>query len=93
MWYIPTQKYLYTDTHFIVCIFTQPLNMSRIWHKVNFFKQSLTGFNSKFSFSKTGCHTKVKGPSLCYNFPIVGERIVGCIPFPRILVLCEIQTT
>ena len=26
------------------------------------FKQSLTGLNSKFSFSQTGCHTTVKSP-------------------------------
>ena len=26
------------------------------------FKQSLTGLHSEFSFSKTGCHTKVKVP-------------------------------
>ena len=29
------------------------------------FKRSLTGLNSKFSFL-TGCHTKVKEPSLPY---------------------------
>ena len=28
----------------------QPLHSGRIWHKVNF-KRSLTGLNSKFSFS------------------------------------------
>ena len=34
-----------------IIIFTQPLRSGRIWHKVNFFKQSLTGLNSEFSFS------------------------------------------
>ena len=29
----------------------QPLRSGRIWHKVNFFKRSLTGLNSEFSFS------------------------------------------
>ena len=29
----------------------QPLRSDRIWHKVNFFKRSLTGLNSEFSFS------------------------------------------
>ena len=29
----------------------EPLHSGRIWHKVNFFKQSLTGLNSEFSFS------------------------------------------
>ena len=32
-------------------LFTQPLRSGRIWHKVNFFKRSLTGLNSEFSFS------------------------------------------
>ena len=34
-----------------IIIFTQPLRLGRIWHKVNFFKQSLIGLNSEFSFS------------------------------------------
>ena len=29
----------------------QPLRSGRIWHKVNFFKRSLAGLNSEFSFS------------------------------------------
>ena len=34
-----------------VILFTQPLRSGRVWHKVNFFKQSLTGLNSELSFS------------------------------------------
>ena len=30
-------------------------------------------------------------PSLLYYLPIAGGRIIGFIPFPRVLVLCEIQ--
>ena len=48
-----------------------------------FFKRSLTGLNSKFSFSKICCL------SLPYYLPIAGGRIIGFIPFPRVLVLCE----
>ena len=29
--------------------------------------------------------------SLPYYFPIAGGRIIGFIPFPRVLVLCEMQ--
>ena len=29
----------------------QPLRSGRMWHKVKFFKRSLTGLNSEFSFS------------------------------------------
>ena len=56
------------------------------------FKQSLPGFNSEFSFSYTSCLTKAEEPSLSYYLPIAGERIIGFIPFPRVLVLCEMQS-
>ena len=61
-----------------------------MWQKINF-KQSLTGLNSEFSLS-TGCSTKVKEPSLSYYLPIAGERIVGFIPYSRLLVLCKMRT-
>ena len=37
----------------VICVshIYQPLRLGRIWHKVNFFKQSLTGLNSELSFS------------------------------------------
>ena len=57
-----------------------------------FFKWSLTGLNSEFSFSKTSCLTKAEEPSLPYYLPIAGGRIIGFIPFPRELVLCEMQS-
>ena len=31
-------------------------------------------------------------PSLSYYLPIAGGRITGFIPFPRVLVLCEMQS-
>ena len=31
-------------------------------------------------------------PSLSYYLPTAGGRIIGFIPFPRILVLCEMQS-
>ena len=55
------------------------------------FKRSLTGLNSEFSFSYTSCLTKPEEPSLSYYLPIAGGRIIGFIPFPRVLVLCEMQ--
>ena len=33
-----------------------------------------------------------KEPSLSYYLPIAGGRIIGFIPFPRVLVLCEMQS-
>ena len=55
------------------------------------FKRSLTGLNSEFSFSKTSCRTKAEEPSLPNYLPIARGRIIGFIPFPRVLVLCEMQ--
>ena len=60
---------------------------SRMWHKVNFFKQSLTGLNPEFAFSLTASHTKVKESSLLYYLPITGGRKFRFIPFPRLLTL------
>ena len=84
-----------TCNHISVCklfvlIFTPPLghNMTQC----QFFKRSLTGLNSEFSFSKTSCLTKAEEPSLPYYLPIAGGRIIGFIPFPRVLVLCEMQS-
>ena len=31
-------------------------------------------------------------PCLPYDLPIAGGRIIGFIPFPRVLVLCEMQS-
>ena len=56
------------------------------------FKRSLTGLNSEFSFSLTSCLTKAEELSLPYYLPIAGGRIIGFIPFPRVLVLCEMQS-
>ena len=47
---------------------------------------------TKFSISYTTCLTKPEEPSLPYYLPIAGGRIIGFIPFPRVLVLCEIQS-
>ena len=55
------------------------------------FKRSLTGLTSEFSFSLASCLTKAEEPSLPYYLPIAGGRIIGYIPFPRVLVLCEMQ--
>ena len=56
------------------------------------FKRSLTSLNSEFSFSKISCLIKAEEPSLPYYLPIAGERIIGFIPLPRVLVLCEMQS-
>ena len=49
--------------------------------QAQFFKRSLTGLKSEFSFSWTSCFTKAEEPSLSYYLPIAGGRIIGFIPF------------
>ena len=36
--------------------------------------------------------SRAEEPSLSYYLPIAGRRIMGFIPFPRVLVLCEMQS-
>ena len=59
------------------------------------FKQSLLGWNSEFFFSLTGWLTKAKKTQsvllFTYNW-VGGGRIIGFIPFPRVLILCEMQS-
>ena len=57
------------------------------------FKQSWTGLNSEFCFSYTGCLTKAKKPGMPYYLPIAGGRKIEFIPFPKVLMLCEMQRT
>ena len=72
-------------------VFTQPLCTGRVWHKANF-KRSLTGLNSEFFSSLTGCLTNAKEFGLPYYLPINEEWIIAFIPFPSVLVLCEMQS-
>ena len=74
-----------------VILFTNPSARAG-YDTRSIFKRSLTGFNSEFSFSYTSCLTKAEEPSLSYYLPIAGGRIIGFIPSPRVLVLCEMQS-
>ena len=72
-------------------LFTNP--SARVgYYTRSIFERSLTGVNSEFSFSQTSCPTKAEEPSLSYYLPIAKGRIIGFIPFPRVLVLCEMQS-
>ena len=89
--HISRKHHQYNNLSIIRVYFLTPL------YEVNttqgqFLSGGLTGLNSEFSFSLAGCHTKSKEPSLLYYLPITGGRMVGFIPFPRVLVLCEMQT-
>ena len=68
----------------LLTIFTNPSERAG-YDTRSIFKRSLTGLNSEFSFL-TNCLTKDEEPSLPYYLPIAGGRIIGFIPFPRVLV-------
>ena len=73
-----------------ISIFTNPSAQAG-YDTRSIFKWSLTGLNSEFSFSWTSCLIKAEELSLSYYLPIAGGRIIRFIPFPRVLVLCEMQ--
>ena len=76
---------------YLFIIFTNPSDRAGYGTR-SIFKRSLTGLNSEISFSLTSCLTKAEEPSLSYYLPIAGGRIIGSIPFPRVLVLCKMQS-
>ena len=69
-------------------IFTNPFARAG-YNTRSIFKQSLTGLNPEFPFSKTSCRTKAEDSSVPDYLPIAGGRIIGFIPIPRVLVLRE----
>ena len=74
-----------------VVLFTNPSARAG-YDTRSIFKRSLTGLNSEFSSSLASCLTKAEEPSLSYYLSIAGGRIIGFIPFPRVLVQCEMQS-
>ena len=80
-----------------IVIHNQYLRLKSMRQNINF-KWSLTGLNVEFSFSLPKYQTKVKEPSLPYYYKepslpyslsLAGGKIVGFIPFPRLLTRCE----
>ena len=67
-------------------------SLGHVMTQGHFFKRSLTGLNSEFSFSETSCLTKAEEPSLPYYLPIAGGRTIGFIPFPKVQAQCEMQS-
>ena len=59
---------------------------------MSLFKRSVSGLNSEFCFSWTSCHTKVEELSLPYYLQISSRRIIGFMPFPRILACVKSHT-
>ena len=86
-----THSPFYHFSYTVLSIFTNPSTRAG-YDTRSIFKWSLTGLNSEFSFSLTSWFTKAEELSLSYYLPIAGGRIIGFIPFPRVLVLCEMQS-
>ena len=66
-----------------IFIFTNPSTQAG-YDTRSIFKQCLTCLNSEFS--------KAEEPHLPYYLPIAGGRIIGFIPYPRVLVLRKMQS-
>ena len=81
----------FKSTFTCITLFTNPSTRAG-YDTRSFLNKVLTGLNSEFSFSYTSCLTKAEEPSLPYYLPIAGGRIIGSIPFPRVLMLCEMQS-
>ena len=78
-------------SHSHLFLFTNP--SARVGYDTrSIFKRSLAGLNSEFSFSWTSCLIKAEEPSVSYHLPLAGGRIIGFIPFPRVLVLREMHS-
>ena len=60
--------------------------------KKSIFKWSVASLNEDFTFSKTGCYTKIKESSLSYYLPIAKEKEGGFMPLSRKLAHSEMQT-
>ena len=71
--------------NFILKIYLVYISINLL-HEVNFLSGVL---NSDFSFSLTGCRTKIKTHCLPYYLLIAEKRIVEYMPFPRVLALYE----
>ena len=56
-------------THMHAYVFTQPLRHMQNVAEGQFFKRSLTGFNSEFTFSYTGFRTKFKQHNIPFYLP------------------------
>ena len=83
--YIYIYIYIYTIYIYIYIHTHTHLPTQAGYDTRSIFKWSLTGLNSEFSFSQTSCLTKAEEPSLPYYLPRAGERIIGFIPFPKVL--------
>ena len=70
----------------------RPLRSGRIWHKVNFWSGVYQVWIQSFPSPRLVASPRMKNLVCPTILPIAGGRIIGYIPFPRVLVLCEMQS-
>ena len=92
-WFNP----VWVNTTSVVIIFdhTSYLTFSYIKNCSYLYSSHLFTEPNLFAEFPVKCHLyvpRLKTPSLPYYLPIAGGRIIGFIPFPRVLVLCEMQS-
>ena len=85
-WFKITRSQVECFHDWTMILFTKPSARAG-YDTRSIFKRNLIGLNSE-----TSCLTKAEEPSLSYYLPIAGGRIIGVIPFPRVLMLCEMQS-
>ena len=69
----------------------QSLRSGRIWHKVNFLSGVWQVWIQSFPSPRLVTSPRLKNLVCLTILPIAGGRIIGFIPFPRVLVQCEMQ--
>ena len=89
---LPTLFILINSQQFPVYHIYQLLRSGRIWHKVNFYAEFNRFEFRVFPSPRLLASPWQKKPNLPYYLPIPGGRIIGFIPFPTVLVLCEMQS-
>ena len=92
---------LHTDTHrhthiylyvfMYLLIYSPTLSHKQETVLGHFFIGILLVWIYEFSFSYSGCHTKVKEPNLPNNLPQAGVIIVGCVPFLKVSALRQVS--
>ena len=88
------QKMSYLNFQWLIFMYLYLTNLSVLvgCDVRSIFKRGLTGLGSEFCVFLTGCLTKAKELSLRYYLPLVGGRLIGFIPSPKVFVQCELKS-
>ena len=82
---------MYIYIYIYIYIFTNP-SVRAGYGTRSIFKKSFNRYEFRVFILLDNVLTKSEEPILPYYLPKAGGRIIGFIPFPRVLVLCEMQS-